>query len=171
MIILGIDGSLTATGWTRVAVMGGVAEALAESCVQTSPEAKRRRIYAADDDGRRIDEIAGALSHQMRVVDFVAVEAPAGSKSSKAAKALGLVYGAVRALACAHGKPLIVVQAADAKRAMTGDKAASKSLVQEHAAAWLGSISGNAVTREAIADARAVVRAALESPVLRGGAV
>jgi Holliday junction resolvasome RuvABC endonuclease subunit len=169
MIILGIDGSLTATGLSLIQTDTSVAPHIVwECCVRTEPAKRQQRIYAADDDGRRIDEIASAIDGAVRRASWVAIEAPAGAQSAVAAKALGLVYGCSRAIAVVHRRPVLVVQAGEAKRLATGDRDASKARMVEWAEGWGGRIVATTKpAREAIADARALVYAATKSAIVR----
>lgn len=160
MMILGIDGSLTATGY---AMWSGalLTQLHAEGCVRTKPNKRARRT---DDDGRRIDEIARALAPNIERADLVAIEALGGVGRAGTAKALALVYGCTRTLCWVHGKPVVMIGQAAAKKAAGSPR--SKAAMVAWAEAWGGPIVARSkVEREAIADARALVHAAMQTRV------
>jgi Holliday junction resolvasome RuvABC endonuclease subunit len=99
----------------------------------------------------------------------VAVEAPAGSQHAVSAKALALVYGAVRGVLRAHDYVPLLVQAYEAKEAATGLRNASKQQVIDAMSERFGrdaDIRGSKVVQEAKADALSVACAAMQSTVV-----
>lgn len=96
--LLAIDPSLTATGWC-VVELGAEPALLAAGVIETkpTPKAKRHGATQCEDDMRRAAYVYGQLSRVERrhTPAIVAVEAAAGSKSAKAAKALGIAQAAV----------------------------------------------------------------------------
>jgi crossover junction endodeoxyribonuclease RuvC len=128
VIVLGIDPSLCNTGIAAIA-LGGIGERIVElEVVRTSPSGKKRRIRGSDDDVRRVEAIVERLDAAVakhRPVALV-MEAPAGSKGARAARALALAAAAVVAVAKLRGIPFLQVQPSDVKRAMCGARNASK---------------------------------------------
>jgi Holliday junction resolvasome RuvABC endonuclease subunit len=169
VILLSIDGSLTATGFAVVQLGPDAHDehVLDTSVVRTKPDQKSRHLYQADQDGERVDAIARELLDLLRryQVQAVACEAPAGSQHAGAAKALALVYGAIRGVLVAQGISPIMVQAHHAKKAAAGTVGASKDEVLHAMRARFSlALKGPKADREARADALAVACAALSEP-------
>ncbi len=170
MNLLAIDPSLTATGLVLLDDDLSVVSAI---CVRTRPADKGRRLYQADADGERVDEIARALDRAIARATrplVVACEAPAGAQHAASAKALGLVYGCVRGVLAAHGLTPLMCQAFDAKKAAAGSRSASKLDVEAAMRQrWPGAFASGIAkpVAEAIADALAVACVALEHPMVR----
>lgn len=170
--VLACDPSLTAFGWAVFRVgPRPEADALVEcGCVRTAPDAKARHVYQADEDGRRVDEIAERLAEVIGrwKVAMVVAEAPAGSQHANAAKALGLSAGVLRGVVVARGLRALTVQAHEARIAACGSKGASKADIERAMDNRFGCITGfgagvgeraAAPVREAVADACAVFAA------------
>lgn len=135
MVIMGLDGSMTAFGWAVVELGADHDEdrPKAIGCVRTGKETDARHVYQADDDGRRIDEIADALilpirQHKPRLL---VIEAPAGAQHAASAKALGASYAISRTLGRCFGIPAMTVQAFEPIRMFLGRKNASKLEVEQ----------------------------------------
>lgn len=172
MIVIGIDGSLTATGVAVIELRGDTWHVREALCVRTKPDAKSTHLYKADQDGLRIDDISIAIEgvlvryHGPRVV---ALEAPAGAQSATAAKALALAYGTIRTTLRMVGVTPVMIQAHHAKKAATGSASASKDEVEvamRARYAW-PEAKRTKPEAEAIADALAVASAALAEPMVR----
>lgn len=171
-LLVGLDGSLTAFGWAVLTVEAAPRVARA-GCITTKPDSHSRHMYAADQDGLRVDAIAAALLGVLaearrdgRAV-LVAIESPAGSQHAKAAKALGLAYGIARTVCMACGIVPITIQAHEAKRHVGGSMGASKADVAagvlEHTG-WTSTASTKPA-REGEADAAAVALTAMAHPL------
>jgi Holliday junction resolvasome RuvABC endonuclease subunit len=173
MILIGIDGSLTATGLVAIDLTGGGERVAWSECVRTKPDKSSRHLYQADEDGERVDAIARALLRLLEIsgrAPLVACEAPAGSQHALSAKALGLVYGAVRGVLVCRGIAPIMVQAFEAKRVGGGSPQAAKAVVERAMRERFPSAFDTARSKpenEAIADAFAVACVALEHPLVR----
>lgn len=170
MRILSIDGSLTATGLAVLDASRDAETVRDTAFVKTKPDTKSRHVYQADKDGARIDDIADTLLAllDLHCPDVVACEAPAGSQHANSAKALALAYGTIRGVLRARGITPIMVQAHHAKKAATGDAAATKEAVIVAMQARFGvQIVGSKARREAIADALSVACAALDEPTVQ----
>lgn len=170
MRLLAIDPSLTATGFAILDLTGDRENVLALDFVATKPDTKSRHVYQADKDGARVDDIADkllALIDQYRP-DLVASEAPAGSQHANSAKALALAYGAIRGALRARGVTPLMVQAHHAKKAATGDKAASKeAVIGAMQTRFVVQLAGSKAKREALADALSVACAAMGEPTVQ----
>jgi len=143
-----VDPSLCNTGWAIVRVTPGSdkwvtpnhfrsiperRELLAHGIIKTAPEAKKRRIYQADDDARRAIEIYRRLCHEAGAesIDYVISEQPSGgSKSAKAARAMGIAAASVACFSVYIGAELRVVHAQDVKKHHTGSRSGSKLEIQ-----------------------------------------
>jgi Holliday junction resolvasome RuvABC endonuclease subunit len=170
--VLACDPSLTAFGWAVFSV--GVTPALDDlmecGCVRTAPDGKARHVYQADEDGRRLDEIAEEVLRRLRTwkTALIVAEAAAGSQHANAAKALGMSAGVLRGVAVGYGCRVLTVQAHECRIAAAGSKGASKADVERAMDARFGCVTGPAgvgakaaaPVREAVADACAVYAAA-----------
>ena len=134
-IVLGLDGSMTAFGWAalRLGESHELDEPVGLGCVRTSKEAAARHVYMADDDGRRLDEIADVLIAAVQLYEprLIVIEAPAGAQHANSAKALGLSYGLSRTLARCFDVPCITVQAEEPRRVLVGRRNASKTEMED----------------------------------------
>jgi Holliday junction resolvasome RuvABC endonuclease subunit len=146
---------------------------LRAGCITTKPDPRSTHTYQADKDGARVDTIAAELLEVLRTellaggVVMVAIEAPAGSKSMGAVKALGLAYGIARTACCAHGLTPITVQAHEVKLVVGGSKGASKDDVAAgvlRLTEWK-SVAGTAPAREGESDAVGVALTAMRHPI------
>jgi crossover junction endodeoxyribonuclease RuvC len=171
VIVLGIDPSLCNTGVAALELTATTERVLEATVIRTEPSAKRLRVLAAEDQARRVSEIAAGLDAAIRrhTPLVLVVEAPSGSKGAQAARALGLAFGAVVAVAAVRGLPLVQVQPLDVKRAMVGRKSAEKAeivLAVERRFPDVRWPSPASVVEHA-ADAIGAVVAALDSTTLR----
>jgi Holliday junction resolvasome RuvABC endonuclease subunit len=172
MIVVGIDQSMAACGIAVLELRAGEWRFVEAACIRTKPDPKAKHLYKADQDGMRIDEVSigieGVLVRQPRPL-LVAVEAPAGSQSVSAAKAMAQAYAVARTTCRMLGLAPIVVQAHHAKKAATGSASATKDEVERAMClrwAWTPTERAQ-VAIEAIADALAVATAALDEPTVR----
>jgi len=175
--IVGLDGSLTAFGWSIVVLSPSAGLTVIEAgCVRTKPDPRSRHLYAADSDGARVDAIATVVLDVIARAPaalqgaggrLVAIEAPAGSQHASAAKALGLAYGISRTACVAHGLVPITVQAHEVRAAIGGGKTASKADVAagvERMTGWV-STARTKPSREGESDAVAVALTASRHPL------
>jgi Holliday junction resolvasome RuvABC endonuclease subunit len=128
VIVLGLDPSLCNLGLAAVDLRPDGERVLETLVIRTEPSQKKRRVLVAEDDARRVAELAAGLDaaiERHRPAALV-IEAPAGSKHAKSARALGLAFGAMVAVAKLRALPLVQVQPLDVKRAVCGAKQASK---------------------------------------------
>lgn len=167
--ILSLDPSLTAFGWvitrgTRIILAG---------CIKTAPANKKLRIRKGDDRTRRVSEIVGILFDLIKEynVTYIISELPHGSQSAVAAIALGLVTGAVQAMADVLGIGLEWFSEADAKKAVLGKNSATKQemidkihILYNYRVPW----TNTKYKDEAIADSLAIHYVAMkQSPTLK----
>lgn len=180
--ILALDPSLRMTGALLVGVDCQVAFARA---IPTEPEAKKRRIFAGDDDARRVLEIVAALDELVPGYPAghvtIAAEQPSGARGSgghqctakdcgglhvpgiyRTAKAEGLVLAFVTLFARHRGFDLRWVSPRDVKVALLAQPSGSKDEMVAAAKAPLRELGveldGMAKPkREAIADAWGVL--------------
>ena len=171
-LAVGLDPSLTATGWAVVELTGR-GRLVDAGVIRNAPAKNRLRVLEAEDDARRGLEIRRALALVLeRHRPIIAVqEANAGSRSAKAAGALHRAQQAcVNAVDADLGGLPIFVTAGEAKRRLCGKRDAPKSAVEraviEHFGreAW-AVLQGVAPSkRENAYDAAAVVLAAWDQP-------
>ena len=167
--VLGLDPSLTATGW---AVLELRSETIVDcGVIRTAPAKASERLYKAEDDARRGKVILATLRDviaRWRPI-LAAQEASLGSQNARAAAALAR---AQQACVDAVGElGLEWVTPMDAKVAAAGSKTASKAEVEAGVRerwGWPGwAWDGPKAHREAVADAAAVIAAAWDSPSMR----
>jgi len=172
VIVVGIDQSMAACGIAVLELHGDAWRVKATRCIRTKPDPKAKHLYKADQDGLRIDEVSigieGMLVSLPRPM-LVAIEAPAGSQSVSAAKAMAQAYAVARTTCRMMGVSPIVVQAHHAKKAATGVSGSSKEDVEAAMRKrWAWEPTERAqVAIEAIADALAIATAALDEPTVR----
>jgi len=172
-VVLTCDPSFTAWGW---AVLQGNL-VIEHGCIQTKPEAKKRRIREGDDRVRRTSELIKAL---LDVIDnhkitFIVSELPHGSQNAKAAVTMGVVLAVVQTLSDALEIPVEWYSEADAKKAVVGRISASKREIQDaidqlYEVKWQFKPNGKPLEyyNEAVADALAIYFAAeSNSPTLK----
>lgn len=93
-------------------------------CVRTQREAKARRIYAGDDDCRRLAHLENTLrALQLNGYEEAVAEQPAGSQSNRGAESNGMMKGV---LVGVFGTAVRWVQARDVKYAATNSYNAAK---------------------------------------------
>jgi Holliday junction resolvasome RuvABC endonuclease subunit len=132
-MILGIDPSLTGCGWSVMKKEGRLWKVIDKGIIKTAPETKKKRIYKADDDARRIREIFDTLSEVVDKYDIpLAVsESPSGGgKSASAVKGMAFATAIVACLASAHDLALVMVTAQASKKYNCGKSTASKEEMQ-----------------------------------------
>jgi Holliday junction resolvasome RuvABC endonuclease subunit len=133
-MILGIDPSLTGTGWCVMQKESGVWKVVDKRILKTSPATKKKRIYKADDDARRIRYIFEGLTDvvQKYSIPLVVTEAPSGGgKSASAVKGMAFATAIVACLAEAHDLALVTVTAQASKKHNCGRATASKEEMQK----------------------------------------
>lgn len=130
--LLAVDPGFRATGWVALDYHGGPPSVIDAGVIRTARTTTKQHTYVADDDARCLREIhRGLMSAVLRYLpDVLIAETPAGSKSSRAAKAMGMVYAVVVSLAESARLPLVLVTAGEARKA--AGWATSKGAVAEY---------------------------------------
>ncbi len=159
-IFVGIDGSLCAYGGAILELVAHRPTVLRAGCILTSAPDDDR--YRADKDGERLDAIAAwvlalldaacALSSDVTAI----IEAPGGSKSSRAIQALGQAYGVSRTACAAKRIARRTVPAGAVKLLLTGDRNADKRFLRKPVLALTGWSSAAATKEEVEAETDAV---------------
>ena len=127
-MVLSIDPSLTATGWSVIDKSGKVVDC---GCIQTKADSKIK--LKSEQDTARIGEFLCSLE-QIRIKykpTIVYSESPAGSKSSTAIKALSLIKGAMLGWTFSNAYRIVWVSARNAKIKATGITNAEKDQVYD----------------------------------------
>lgn len=142
--LLAVDSGFANMGLALVEFTPGPA-LLDTRWVRTKPTPKKRRPYQADDNARRIVELATALdefrhgdtliSEVGRSPHAVAVEHPQGSKSATAMRAMGMAWAVVVGWAHHNNLPLVQVRPQEVKEFLCGKANASKTDVARAVAA------------------------------------
>jgi Holliday junction resolvasome RuvABC endonuclease subunit len=124
--ILGIDPSLTATGWSVIAVNTDtrqIERVIAVGLIETAPTKIKsvRKSSDALERSRKIrSEILAVIAQHN--IKLAASEVPSGAQSASACYAFGIVVGLLAALPV----PLIEVTPTEVKLATCGNKIADK---------------------------------------------
>jgi Holliday junction resolvasome RuvABC endonuclease subunit len=165
--VLALDPSLTAFGWV---VMRGK-EVVDMGCVKTESGGKKARIRKSDERMNRVSTINNVLKEVIKkhgVVHIVS-ELPHGSQSATAAIALGLVAGAVQAMADFLDLGIEWYSEGDSKKALLGKLSASKGeTIRAARRVYRVKYTGVKYKDEAIADSLSVYNAAEKSsPVVK----
>jgi crossover junction endodeoxyribonuclease RuvC len=132
MRIVGIDPGFANLGLAAVELHQPAGSTLLGiKLVRTQPTAKKQRMAAADDESRRLAEIEDAMISFFDEYkpDIVAMENPPWGKNAHAVKSCALMWGAAHCLCRTRGLVLINVSAQEIKKALTGNKSASKEEV------------------------------------------
>ena len=155
--ILTNDPSFTGWGW---AVLNPEGVVLSSGCIKTEPEHKKKRIRVADDRTRRAAEITRTLLKIIRRdnIGLILSELPHGSQNAQAAVMIGIVAGITTAIAEGLNIPIEYYSEQDAKKAVLGKKAATKSdmvyqIMLLYPSKWYNHIKYH---DEAVADALAI---------------
>jgi Holliday junction resolvasome RuvABC endonuclease subunit len=137
--ILCVDLAFANVGCAVADVTGGKPEPIlyVDTIHTESPPPKKRakmKVSIASEDLRRAKEIAVELYSLIEKYKpkVIFAEIPTGaSKSSKAAKAMGIAKGVLVAIAAIYEIPLVAITPRAAKRAATNNVDASKSEVKK----------------------------------------
>lgn len=166
--ILACDPSLRAFGFVIITYDGKVIHG---GCVKTESENKLRRIRKGDDDVRRLDIILNVLKKKISMykVNYIVSELPHGSKSSGAAKIIGMMSGMMTSIAKMADVGIEFYSEGDAKNCLHGKSSSTKqetidAIAKMYEVPW----TGIKFRDEAIADSMAIYNVAInESPVLQ----
>jgi Holliday junction resolvasome RuvABC endonuclease subunit len=140
--ILGIDPSLTATGWSVIAVNTDtrqIERVLAVGLIETAPTKIKsvRKSSDALERARKIrNEILAVIAQHN--IKLAAGEVPSGAQSASACYAFGISVGLLAALPV----PLIEVTPTEVKLATCGNKIADKEDIVRWALELEGDLSG-----------------------------
>jgi Holliday junction resolvasome RuvABC endonuclease subunit len=126
LVVLGLDPGFAALGWALVDVDYPLVHNM--GVLRTRKEVARARVYAVEDNVRRLREIiinldALCVGHGVRAI---AAEAMSFPRSASVAAKVALVWGAVVTLAEKHGLPLLQCTPQQLKRWASGNHSASK---------------------------------------------
>ena len=175
MRLLGIDPGFAALGLATVELLPVGERVVQLQVLRTQPSTTKRHIRKADDNSDRAREFARLL-HQAITPDVVAlcVEAtalPFGRCRSSVVSNLGRIRGVLDALAEVHGLPIIEETAQSLKLLATGDRTATKEVVQECLELRFPEVAALWPTQKTLVehagDALAAVLAGLQSDVVR----
>jgi len=168
IIILANDPSITAWGFV---ILNNRNEILESGCIKTAPEQKKRRIRKSDDTTRRVSDINRRLLHVIRKwkVNYILSELPHGSQNASAAVMIGIATGVGQTLSDALGIPIEWYSEQDAKKAVLGKKAATKTdMIDMISTLYEVDWRGIKYIDEAVADALAIhYVAGLQSSTLK----
>lgn len=141
-VVIAYDPSLTAFAQ---AVLVEETRSVETACIQTKKAGKAAHLYVADDDFQRAEKIFRPLEEsineaQRRYEVTLVSEQPAGSQSSKAAKALGISWGLVVGLRQRVKGPFYSLTKLQIAEALCGKKNVSKEEQAVAAVQYLGEL-------------------------------
>jgi Holliday junction resolvasome RuvABC endonuclease subunit len=173
-VVLGVDPGFASTGIALVRLLPDGEEAVLLDVLRTSKDDAKRRTLAADDNLRRTRELARAFArlvveHGVRAICAESMSHPRNASNSGK---MSLCWGALAAVAEAHGLPLVQASPQAIKLAVAGAKTASKddlefALLQRFGNATEALFTGPDGQREHAFDALAALVACLDSDVVR----
>lgn len=144
MIVLGLDVSMTATGWVVVKLDNGTdaPTLLAAGCIPTEKLEGGEDVSNTVDSMRRAAKIHDALQHAVfskqhyqGKIDLVVVEAMSWPRNAGAAIKMAMAWGAIAPLVSSY--PIIEVLPQALKLAVAGSKSATKAEVEAGVKKWL----------------------------------
>ncbi len=144
--------------------------------IKTAKQSKKRGIYVADDDTRRLLQITDDITQIFGKYPprRIYSETPSGgARSASAAKGLAFAKALVAIIARLKHINVVWVSAADAKKSATGDENASKAKVREAMRKrfpdtdWADEYPGGIGAAEHQYDAAAVLEAGLNNSTFR----
>ncbi len=153
--IMGIDPSLTATGWCIAAVdtdTRKIVDVLEIGLVETAPT-KGKQVRKSSDTLARARSIVDTLNKRMRAhaVKIGCSEVPSGAQSASASHAFGIVVGILASLPI----PLIEVNPTEVKLASAGSKIADKEDIVNWALQQPGAMAAFANSENDVTSPRA----------------
>lgn len=179
MKILGLDISMTNTGWVVVETHKGLLRSIAGDVIVTKKDDDAKMSATSDALRRAGDQYAAlngvVLGHEP---DVICAEAMSWPRNASSSIKMALVWGALSALSRQHGLTVVSVMPMIVKRRVAGSKTASKddmarALAQsarfspgDTRAAILAAIPQS--RQEHVVDAFAVCQACLEAPEIMG---
>lgn len=170
MIFLAIDPSLTATG---VILADGEGRVLRSACFRTEPASKGLKLAVGVDDADRMGRVLREIEQLVadNAPDHIVAELPSGmfhggqkcpackraAFSPRGLETTGMSKLLVVALCWKYRVRPMWVRPMDVKRALTGDKSASKEAVVAAAQKRGVALEGPKPVREAVADSFGVL--------------
>jgi crossover junction endodeoxyribonuclease RuvC len=170
--VIGVDPGLAALGLARVQIRRDDEHVAGLAVARTQKDSRKHEVLSCDDTMRRAAELADALERWLLAtpgeVVAIVTEAVSMPRSGSVCFKQGLAFGVLAAVALARRVPVIQVTPQNLKRAVTGDRSASKEAVQVALTARYGAIDWPrpAGIMEHAADALGAVVAALPHPAI-----
>lgn len=169
MKVIGIDPGFSAVGLAKVRLHSDHETVETLAVIRTKKSDRKRNVFAADDNARRLVEIVDVIRRQLTgTVVAIAMEAASSPRNSSVAAKVALVHGAVLALAADRGIPVVQVPPMDIKKAVTGLATTSKADVRISLERRYGELPWPSPPSmvEHAADALGAIVAAMSSPVV-----
>jgi len=173
--VLGCDPGLASFGVAIIELDAVSERLLSAGVVRTKPSAKKHKVLASDDTLRRAKEIYRKLDELVRGYNVRAIAAESMSYPRignqmmvKQIQQLGVAWGILAGLSCAHGLAVVQCSPQALKKALCDTSTASKVDVQLAIASRFGCVFDgmNKGDLEHAADAIGAVLACLDSDVL-----
>jgi len=133
-IVIGIDTGFANTGLVAAENNDTCYKVRGWYMCKTEKESKKRNIFVASDDVRRVQESVRAVKEFVRQHNpkAVAIELPtAGAKGARAHRDMGVATGSIATIVELLSLPAVFVTPTDVKVAVTGKKSASKDVIME----------------------------------------
>jgi Holliday junction resolvasome RuvABC endonuclease subunit len=135
LLVLGIDPGFASLGLAVVELLPVGERIVSVQVLRTQPNKAKRNIRKADDNSDRARELArlleAAITPDVVALCVEAIALPFGRVQHSVVSNLGRIRGVLDALAEVHGLPIIEETPGTLKLLATGDRTASKEVVQE----------------------------------------
>lgn len=125
--LLGLDTGFSSIGVARLGIVAQGFTFVDATVIRTKKSDKKRKVKAADDNMRRVQEITQQLDPWF-ADDIVAVccEAQSWPRQASVASKVAQTWGVVGCLAALRGIPVVQSSPQEVKLALVGNKSASK---------------------------------------------
>lgn len=131
ILVLGLDPGFASCGYAAMELDDdGVIDVAEMGVIRTQPSPKKRKVLAVDDNVRRLQEIVKELDGLVGGANVVCAEAMSFPRNASSSAKIGMVVGAVVTLCEAHGRVLLQATPQQIKKAVCGNKSASKEEVE-----------------------------------------
>lgn len=131
--LLGVDTGFAALGYAKISLTSADPGSIAQAqmgVLRTAKTAKKKNVYAADDNLRRIAELARDLDPLLEGVAVVCIEAQSWPRNASVSAKIGMAWGLVGALCARRSIPIVQVSPQNLKKALTGKPTATKEEVE-----------------------------------------
>lgn len=133
VFILGVDPGFASFGYSTVRLLPSIEEVMLTDVIRTQKSPKKLNVKAADDNFRRSQAIAAVLHEVVKRWQPVAIAAESMSfpRNASAAAKVAMAWGILSDLCYIYQLPMVQATPQDIKKALCGNKSATKEDVQK----------------------------------------